>query len=192
MTRRISVARSASGDGVEPFALEPGEDEAVDGVAGPGRSRRALGKCRAIGGMNAQWSRPARPLLDPAPQHLDLLRRELCGLPLRRHPFGGSSAIRRAMQLAGGRVAGHERGPGRARRPAASACRAAAWPCAASRRGRGRRSSCPSQDRPDVAVELDQCAGRAGGAPLELRHPQPKARVVKRSKPMRKLVEALG
>ncbi len=35
LTRRISVARSASGDGAMPVALQPGEDEAIDRVADP-------------------------------------------------------------------------------------------------------------------------------------------------------------
>ena len=48
LTRRISVSSSASGAGVEPFLLEPRQDEAVDRVPDPGRvrHRRRLGPHR--------------------------------------------------------------------------------------------------------------------------------------------------
>ena len=55
-SRRINVRRSASGDGLEPFSVELGEDEGVDRSCGP----RPLAQARR-GGTAGRRERPERP-----------------------------------------------------------------------------------------------------------------------------------
>ena len=59
--------RSASGDGAIALRLQPGQDEAVDRVAGPG-GVLDRGRCRLSERREGPVRRPRRPLGDPLPQ----------------------------------------------------------------------------------------------------------------------------
>ena len=153
VTRRISVVRSASGDGVSPSASSRARTKRSIGFRGQPASRTVGGAGRR-GGLEGPVRAPRRPLVDPAPQQLDLRGASASG-PTSAGGItsSGSSLVTRAIELALGAPARHDdRVARRGARPPRTSSRRSAL--RAFGVGAVAAEAIVGEDRQDVAAEV--------------------------------------
>ena len=162
MTRRISVARSASGDGASPSRSSRARTKRSIGLRGQLAScdrgqRRALRRDQATSA--AATSPPARSSGGAARSGRGVSCRPAAG---RRHPLGVVLGRDPPEQLARLGVAGHDRrAVRRGRRAAPSSVSSRSFGLALGRVRAVAGEAVVGEDRPDVAVELDRRPGAA-------------------------------